>query len=75
MKLMICSVFIIYFYNYGLLYLLAPMQINLFYSLGPGLAIYPDFNDSWFSDIGYLVFLALFINAMFPPIECFLMGL
>ena len=53
MRFVLFSVFLIYFMNYGVLYLLAPMKVDI-----PGLerlplvGIYFDFNLFWYSDIG-----------------------
>ena len=72
MRFIVVSVFSIYFLNYGVLYLVAPMQVEL-----PGLdqatggvkGIYKDFNMFWYSDIGKQIVSVMIINAIFPPIE------
>ena len=75
MRFIVVSVFIIYFLNYGVLYLLAPMQLNipLVSSLVSG--IYWDFNQYWFTDVGYQITTVMVINAIFPPLEIFLLWL
>ena len=70
MRIVLISVFLIYFMNYGVLYLLAPMKVDI-----PGLerlplvGIYFDFNLFWYSDIGNQIISVMVINAVFPPIE------
>jgi len=61
-------VFLVYFMNYGVVYLMAPMMIQIpilsIYFEG----IYPDFNTNWFQDIGGLIIFVAIINAIIPPI-------
>jgi len=61
-------VFLVYFMNYGVVYLMAPMMIeipilNIYFT-----GIYPDFNTSWFQDIGHLIISVSIINAIMPPV-------
>ena len=53
MRFIVVSVFIIYFLNYGVLYLLAPMKLNVPFVSSLVSGIYWDFNQYWFTDIGY----------------------
>jgi len=64
----IVCIFLIFFNNYGIIYLIAPMTLHLplidyFFS-----GIYPDFNETWFKDIGSLVISVALINAVMPPL-------
>ena len=65
----IVSVFMIFFFNYGVIYMYAPMRIPtpIVHSIFNG--VYKDFNDSWFEDVGSLIIQVAFINAIMPPIE------
>ena len=51
MRFILISVFMIYFLNYGVLYLLAPMKLRIPF-LPMTLGVYYDFNQYWYSDIG-----------------------
>ena len=51
MRFILISVFMIYFLNYGVLYLLAPMKLRIPF-LPKTLGVYYDFNQYWYSDIG-----------------------
>ncbi len=73
MRTIIICVFLIYFLNAGLMYLLAPMDIRLPIVSQLELGIYSDFNQYWYSNIGFLVINVLLINAIMPP--CELIGL
>ena len=70
-RIIIVSVFLIYFLNYGVLYLLAPMNIEIPILKNYLIGIYNDFNQAWYSDIGGQITSVLVINAIFPPIEMF----
>ena len=75
MRFIVVSVFIIYFLNYGVLYLLAPMKLNVPFVSSLVSGIYWDFNQYWFTDIGYQVTTVMIINAIFPPLEILLLWL
>ena len=67
-SLFVIFVFAVFFNNYGLVYLIAPLSIPIpileFYFVG----IYPDFNYAWFEDIGGQIIYVAFLNAIMPPI-------
>lgn len=69
LRFIIVCVFSIFFLNYGLLYIIAPLQLEIPIASEFFLGIYSDFNQFWFSDIGYLVIQTSGINAIMPPIE------
>lgn len=69
MRFIIVCVFSIFFLNYGMLYIIAPLQLEIPIASEFFLGIYSDFNQFWFSDIGYLVIQTSVINAIMPPIE------
>ena len=52
MCFIIVSVFSIYFLNYGVLYLLAPMKLEIPFVSEVLIGVYYDFNQQWYSDIG-----------------------
>ncbi len=55
MRFIIVSVFCIFFFNYGVMYILGPMELKIPIAGQFLLGIYTDFNQFWFSDIGFLV--------------------
>ena len=69
MRIIIVSVFGIFFTNYGLLYLIAPFRINLGFLSTMMIGIYEDFNQFWFSDIGNMVISTMLINVLIAPLE------
>ena len=71
MRIIIVSVFSIFFLNYGLLYLIAPMSLNIPIISSFMMGIYEDFNQYWFSDIGGMVISVQLINALTAPLEAF----
>lgn len=75
MRFILVSVFLIYFLNYGVLYLIAPLSINLPIVSKILRGIYPDFNQAWFGDIGNQIISVMLINAIMPPIEVFFLWL
>ena len=52
MRWILISVFAMYFIYYGVLNLLAPMNLEIPLVSRILIGIYPDFNMSWYSDIG-----------------------
>ena len=68
-RTIIICVFLIFFLNAGLMYLLAPMDMTLPIVSDLELGIYQDFNQYWYSNIGYLIINVLMINAIMPPCE------
>ena len=66
MKIVVVSVSLIFFLNYGLLYLIGPIKFNVTGKYGFG--YYSDFNHSWFDTVGVLIFNAMLINAIWPII-------
>lgn len=69
MQIIIICVFAIYFINAGLMYLLAPMKMQLPLISYLELGIYQDFNQYWYADIGYQIISVLVLKAIFPPLE------
>mmetsp|Transcript_41815 Transcript_41815/g.55128 ORF Transcript_41815/g.55128 Transcript_41815/m.55128 type:complete len:173 (-) Transcript_41815:881-1399(-) len=65
----IVSVFMIFFFNYGVIYMYAPMRIPIPYVSGIFNGVYQDFNSSWFEDVGSLIIQVAAINAIMPPVE------
>ena len=69
------SVFLMQFFNSGLLFVFAPWdsrgkwaeRIPLWGKIFNG--VYPDLNSNWFSDVGVTVCAALFSNMFWPLIE------
>lgn len=62
------SVFCIFFFNYGIMYLIAPIKMEKAsdsFILG---GYYNDFNQSWYVNIGYSIILSQLILAVMPPI-------
>lgn len=72
---MMLSVFSIYFLNYGVLYMLVPMKVDLPLVSKSLTGVYPDFNQHWFADIGSTIIETMTINAVIPPIELLFLGL
>ena len=66
--LTVIFIFLVFFNNYGIVYLIAPMRINLPLISDFVMGIYLDFNYSWFKDIGggLIIFVAV-INTTMPP--------
>ena len=75
MCFIIVSVFSIYFLNYGILYLLAPMNIQIPLVSDVLIGVYYDFNQQWYSDIGQQIISVMIINAIFPPLEILMLAL
>ena len=75
MCFIIVSVFSIYFLNYGVLYLLAPMKLEIPFVSDILIGVYYDFNQQWYSDIGQQIISVMLINAVFPPLEILLLAL
>jgi len=69
MRFTLVSVFSIIFLNYGILYLITPLKIDVPLVSLIMSGVYYDFNQNWFSDIGYQIINVMIINAIFPPIE------
>ena len=65
------SVLIVSFFNYGILYIIAPWNFTEAGSDQGDLfdGIYTDFNAQWFVDIGRLIVETSFINIVFPLFE------
>ena len=53
--MIVLAVFAIFFANYGLLYLIGPMVLDIPYISHFAKGIYFDFNQAWYSDVGYQV--------------------
>ena len=68
-RFILVCVFIIYFLNYGVMWLLAPMHIDIPIMSFSQAGIYYDFNQYWYGNIGYQVVTTMVINAIFPPLE------
>lgn len=75
MRFILFSVFSIYFLNYGVLYLVAPLNVKIPFMAYLLRGVYPDFNQFWFSDIGNQIISVMVINAIMPPVEVFFLGL
>ena len=75
MRFILVSVFSIYFLNYGVLYLIAPLSIKLPFVSFLLRGVYPDFNQFWFGDIGSQIISVMVINAVMPPVEVFFLWL
>ena len=69
MRFTLLSVFSIIFLNYGILYLITPLKIEVPLVSLIMSGVYYDFNKNWFSDIGSQIISVMIINAIFPPIE------
>ena len=69
MRFIIVSVFAIYFLNYGVLYVIAPMKLKIPLVSRFLIGVYYDFNQFWFTDIGNQVMSILVIQSFFPPLE------
>ena len=69
MRFTLVSVFSIIFLNYGILYLITPLKIDVPLVSLIMSGVYYDFNQNWFRDIGYQIINVMIINAIFPPIE------
>lgn len=69
MRVIVVSVFAIFFANYGLLYMIAPFRMDLGAFSTITVGIYEDFNQFWFSDIGTMVVVTMLINAVTAPLE------
>lgn len=69
MRVIIVSVFAIFYVNYGLIYMIAPFRLNLGFVSTFMVGIYEDFNQFWFSDIGNMVISTMLINAVTAPLE------
>ena len=69
MRFILVSVFKIYFINYGILYVLVPLKIEIPLVSDLFLGVYYDFNTYWYTDIGFQVITLMVIQAFFPPIE------
>ena len=65
------SVLIVTFFNYGILYILAPLSFVEAGAKDGGLwsGIYTDFSSQWFQDIGSLIAETAVLNIVFPMIE------
>jgi|Transcript_22039 hypothetical protein len=72
MRVIIVSVFTIFFVNYGLMYLIAPLELGLGVLSDLMMGIYEDFNAFWFSDIGSMVVSSMVLNALTLPLETFM---
>ena len=55
LRMIVLAVFAIFFANYGLLYLIGPMVLDIPYISHFAKGIYFDFNQAWYSDVGYQV--------------------
>ena len=72
LSLVIASITLIFFINYGIAYLLGPLRLGIpFFSGIQDFSIYYDFNQAWFGDIGELVVVNALIYAAMPFIEDF----
>ena len=64
------SVLVVFFTNYGVLYVLTP---TTWYKRTVGgrevEGVFSDYNAFWFNDIGYQVSFSMVIEAVFPLIE------
>ena len=69
MRFILVSVFKIYFINYGILYVLVPLKIQIPLVSDLLVGVYYDFNTYWYTDIGFQVITLMVIQAFFPPIE------
>lgn len=71
LSLVVFAVFLIYFINYGIAFLIGPIKANIpgFNNFSLNLGIYYDFNESWFGDIGELIVVNAIIYAAMPFVE------
>ena len=53
MRFILVSVFKIYFINYGILYVLVPLKIQIPLVSDMLIGVYWDFNTYWYTDIGF----------------------
>ena len=67
-RFMTVSIFGIFFLNYGIMYLVAPMDIDISFLI---LGVYTEFNTSWYVNIGDLIVITMLILAISPPITLF----
>ena len=72
MRVIIVSVFTIFFVDYGLMYLIAPLELGLGVLSDLMMGIYEVFNAFWFSDIGSMVVSSMVLNALTLPLETFM---
>ena len=55
MRFILVSVFKIYFINYGILYVIVPMKIQIPLVSDLLVGVYYDFNTYWYTDIGFQI--------------------
>ena len=67
-RFMTISVFMIFFFNYGIMYILAPINIDTEFMHTFFAGIYTDLGTHWFNDIGGLIVLNQMIVSVMPPI-------
>ena len=52
---MTVSVFLIYFFNYGIMFLIGPLNIEIQFMSTFFAGVYTDFSTHWFNEIGGLI--------------------
>jgi hypothetical protein len=69
------SIIVVYFFNYCIVYIIAPWSFKKASSADRGFfsGIYTDLTSQWFLDIGIMITYTALLNAIFPVLE-FLLG-
>ena len=67
-RFMTVSIFMILFFNYGIMYLFAPLDFNTDFMKRILSGIYTDFGNHWFLEIGSLIVTNQLIIALMPPV-------
>ena len=72
LSLVIASITLIFFINYGIAYLSGPIKLGIPYFSGiQDFSIYYDLNQAWFGDIGELIVVNALLYAVMPFLEDF----
>lgn len=71
-RFMTFSVFLIFFFNYGIMFLIAPINIDSEFMTTFFAGVYTDFSTHWFNQIGGLIVTSQLIVAVMPPITLFI---
>mmetsp|Transcript_36399 Transcript_36399/g.44476 ORF Transcript_36399/g.44476 Transcript_36399/m.44476 type:complete len:226 (+) Transcript_36399:2111-2788(+) len=62
-------IFWIFFFNYGIIYLVTPFSIEIPFLSSVFTGVYTDFSDSWYQDIGGPIISVALINACMPAVS------